>query len=180
VETDWPRFKGLVHYVIWKCTDPAKLGAVKLNKACWLSDTRAYALHKRPITGATYIREKYGPVPRDVMIARRELVREGRIKEWRDSFFNREKFVFRSLVPPAADLFSSEEKQIIDYAIRYVTEEHTATSISDETHDYVWEIAKLGEEIPYHAIFATRAREPNDEELAWAKSEARRLGLAPN
>lgn len=178
MRTDWAKFKALVHYVIWKCTDPAKLGAVKLNKACWLSDTRAYALHRQPITGATYIREKYGPVPRDVMIARKELVREGRIREWKDDYFNREKFVFRALVPPNLETFTPEQREIIDYAIKYVTEEHTAASISEETHDYVWEIAKMGEVIPYHAIFAARVREPNEEELSWAKSEARRLGLA--
>ena len=69
------------------------------------------------------------------------------------------------------------ELRIIDQMISYVCEEHTAASISEETHDYVWEIAKMGEEIPYFAVFAGRTREPTEEELEWAKAEARRQGL---
>ena len=55
--------------------------------------------------------------------------------------------------------------------LKHVCEEHTAASISEETHGYVWEIAKRGETSPMYAVFATRLREPNAEELAWARRE---------
>src|SRR5262249_36624697 len=29
-----------------------------------------------------------------------------------------------------------------------IDKEHTATSISEESHDYAWDIAKMGEELP--------------------------------
>jgi hypothetical protein len=35
----------------------------------------------------------------------------------------------------------------------------------------------MGEEVPMHAIFANRIRDPNDSEMEWAKEAARRLGL---
>ena len=54
---------------------------------------------------------------------------------------------------------------------------HTAQSISDKTHDYGWEIARMGEEIPLYAVLAERVRHPRGDELEWARKEAERLGL---
>jgi hypothetical protein len=67
---------------------------------------------------------------------------------------------------------------LVDWWIKHVAEEHTATSISDLSHNYAWNIAAMGEEIPLHAVFADRVRSPNDEELEWARTEAKRLGLS--
>jgi hypothetical protein len=177
VAFDREKFRTLVHYVIWKCADPAKLGAVKLNKVLWLADTRAYVLHGQPMTGATYIREKYGPVAREMMPARTALEREGYIRVSTDEFYNRTKAVFRTDSQPNLAEIPEQDRKIVDQMIQYVCEGHTAASISEETHDYVWEIAQMGEVIPYHAIFAARIQEPSDEELAWAREVARERGL---
>jgi len=174
VRFDSVKFKNMVHYVIWKCPDGSKLGATKLNKILWLSDMRFYMLHGRPISGATYTKQQFGPVPKAIMPIREELEKEGAIKVWRDRQFAGPygKDTFLSRRPPDTSLFSPEELATIAYWLKHVCEEHTAASISDETHDYVWEIAKLGETIPMYAVFATRLREPNAEELAWARQES--------
>ena len=166
-----------MHYVISECPDPAKLGATKLNKILWLADTRAYVLHNQPITGAAYIREKYGPVAKAMLPARDALKAARLIRHWKAPLYAHEQDVFRSEARPDVSMFSSRELGVINDMIRYVRDEHTAASISEETHDYVWEIAEMGEEIPYFAIFAARTREPTEEELEWARAEARRQGL---
>lgn len=170
---DPDKFKNMVHYVIWKCPDGSKLGSTKLNKILWLSDMKFYMLHGRPISGATYTKQRFGPVPKPIMPVREELEKEGAIKVWRDARFagDRGKDVFVSRRPPDMSLFSRDELATIDYWLKHVCEEHTAASISEETHDYVWEIAKLGETIPMYAVFAARLREPNAEELAWASQD---------
>jgi hypothetical protein len=67
---DRDKFKRLVHYIIWKAGKRDWFGATKLNKVLWFSDTRAYALTGAPITGATYVREQWGPVPKAIMPVR--------------------------------------------------------------------------------------------------------------
>ncbi len=84
---------------------------------------------------------------------------------------------FVSLMPPLAVGFEGTEQQTVDYWIRHIADDHTANSISEESHDYAWEIAKMGEPLPYYAYLATRVREPNDEEMEWARESATRLGL---
>jgi hypothetical protein len=33
------KFKAMVHYIVAACDDPQRLGAVRLNKICWFTDT---------------------------------------------------------------------------------------------------------------------------------------------
>lgn len=176
---DRGKFKALVHYVIWRAGDRDGFGAVKLNKVLWFSDARAYMLRGRPITGAAYIREKWGPVPRSMMPVREELVHERAIRVWSDRLYDYPTTRFHALRAPDGirSIFDDEDIKTVEFWIETIDKEHTAKSISDETHDYAWEIAELGEELPYHAIFATRMRQADDEELKWAQDRARELGL---
>jgi hypothetical protein len=75
-------------------------------------------------------------------------------------------------------MFSADELALIDWWIKTIAEKHTATSISELSHDYGWEVAAMGEALPVHAYLARRIRDPKTaEELEWARSEAQRLGL---
>ena len=171
------KFKDLMHYIIWKAGDSGGFGATKLYKIMWFSDARMYVLEGKSITGAVYTRQKHGPVPKAAMPARSELEKEGRIRIWKDRYYNKPIWRFQSLSDPRTEGFSAKELQTIDWWIQHVDEEHTANSISDLSHDYGWEIAAMGEELPYHAILASRLREPTEEELEWAKTKARERGL---
>jgi hypothetical protein len=106
-----------------------------------------------------------------------ELEREGQIEVWSEPYFEHKITRFRAFEPPSTALFSREEMILIDWWIKHIDEEHSATSISAKSHDYAWKIAKMGEEIPLHAFLASRIRAPNDEELNWAIEEADKLGL---
>jgi hypothetical protein len=168
------KFRRLVQYIAFKTSRYPGFGATKLNKVLWFADTRLYATRRKPITGATYIREKYGPVPRQIMPVKSELIHEGRVKETRERFHNQNITRLTAAAPPDMSVFTSEEVKAVDYWIKHIAEDHTATSISDLTHDISWEIAAMGEELPYHAIFATRARRPKGKELEWATAQVRR------
>jgi hypothetical protein len=79
---------------------------------------------------------------------------------------------------PDMSLFSLLEMQAVDFWIDHIDKQHTATSISDLTHeDYAWQIAKMGEEIPLYAQRLSRIEEPTDEELERLRERAKELGL---
>ncbi len=160
MQFDGDKFKLLVRYIAWKAGRRDCFGATKLNKVLWFADARLFVLRGEPITGATYIRKKYGPVPRQIMPIRAELEREGYIQVFEEG----------SLVRVTADAkpdmsgFTNDELQTIDYWIDHIDKAHTAGSISDASHDYAWDIAQMGEELPLYAILANRIRDPNDQE----------------
>lgn len=173
---DRAKFKALVHYIIWKAGKRDSFGATKLNKVLWFADARAYMLTGQAITGARYVREKWGPVPHQIMPIRAELQREGTVSII-NSRGGGDHTKFMADYAPDLSIFTAEEIENVDYWINFIDREHTATSISDESHDYSWEIAPTGQEIPIFAFIANRARDPNDEEMAWARKRADELNL---
>lgn len=178
IQFDQDKFRRLLHYVIAKAGDIDGFGATKLYKVLWFSDARAFMLYREPLTGETYIREKYGPIPKHVFAALSELKALGVVSVQKTRYRGVPTTKFKSLSAPDKLPFNDERKKIVDYFIHHIAHEHTAKSISDKTHDdLAWEIAKMGEEIPYRAIFANRIREPNDEERAWGVAKAKALGL---
>jgi hypothetical protein len=171
------KFKRLVHYIIAQAQKRPGFGATKLNKILWFADARQYVTTGMAITGSEYIRQEFGPVPRFIMPIRQELQDEGKIQVTSQKLkFDGTRF--SSLRSPEPVGFVGDEKVTVDYWIKHITEEHTAASISEESHDYAWEIAKLGEPLPYYAFLATRTRSPNDEEMEWARESAKRLCLS--
>lgn len=170
---DRDKFKRLVHYVAWKAGKRDWFGAVKLYKVLWFAESRQYVLKKQSITGETYIREKHGPIPKDILSVLRELEDEGKLKVSRGGDVTR----FLALSPPELEPFSKDEIEAVNYWIEHIDRDHTAESISELSHDYAWEIARMGEEIPMQACFSTRIREPRDKELEWARGVAEKLKL---
>jgi hypothetical protein len=160
--------KELSHYICWRVEDPAKLGATKLNKALWFSDTIAYRLNGRSITNASYVKRQFGPVPRRILPVLDELHQEGKVVVRERRHFQ---YTLRELValqPPADDMFSAQEVEIIDTVVAWICDNHTASSISELTHDSVWETANNGEEIPMYAVLGAMEGEITEEDKAWA------------
>ena len=176
---DREKFKNLIHYVIFRAGAHDGFGATKLYKVLWFSEARQFILSGSPITGAEYVREKYGPIPKLGMAIREELSAERKIKQWRRApYHNRTSWRFKSLASPFPLTLSSEEKQAVDYWIRHIDEDHTAQSISEQSHDYAWEIAEMKEALPFYALLAaTHTRPPEGETLDLARRRAKELGL---
>jgi len=177
MQFDHDKFKALLHYIVWKTGDKDGFGATKLYKILWFSDARSYMLLSQPITGEKYVREKYGPLPAHALSIIKELVADGSISVRKDTYYNKPIRRFHSLRLPDKLSLDVQQREIVDYWIKHIADDHTAISISEQSHDYAWEIAKLGEEIPYHAIFATRVRGPEGDELEWASRRAKELEL---
>ena len=60
--------------------------------------------------------------------------------------------------------------------IDWICKDHTARTISDETHDLLWESADMGEVIPFGAALAFRAAEVTEDDLSWARTELAKAG----
>ena len=175
---DREKLKALVLYVIWRVGQADGFGATKLNKALWFSEARHYMMYGSPITGETYIRQPHGPVPEHVDEICRELELEGIVARRTERYFGKDLTRFVADEPPDVAHFSCDELNVVDWWVKHIAEEHTASSISELSHNYAWEIAANGEAIPLYAILSSRIRAPLGKELEWARQEAQRLGLA--
>ena len=163
------KFKSLVHYVCSEI-EPEKLGVTKLNKTCWLTDFVSYYQTGEAVTDAVYIKRQYGPVPRAIVSTLRELENEGRIVISEKIYYGRSQKQIHSLKAPNVSMFSEKELLLIDGMAKYVSENHTASSISELSHDHIWKAAVDGEEIPYFTVFAVPVP-VSDSVREWASME---------
>jgi len=166
------KLKNITHYICEKCSDPTKLGATKLNKILWFIDCMSYEKTGNPVTEATYIKRQFGPVPREILNVKRALQEEGKIAIRNDPVCGgrkQEKLI--SLTEPNIKDFSPEEISLSDSIIEDICFNHTAQSISELTHDEVWEAAEIGEQLPLFVVFARNKGEINENDVAWAKEK---------
>jgi hypothetical protein len=165
------KLKALAHYICWRCKeDPSKLGSVKLNKTLWLCDFTAYYHAGTAITGARYVKREFGPVPSALQPILRELELEGSLKIVESQFHGYKKKEFRVLSKPDMGEFGSEDLKTIEKMIRFVCDQHSAKSISELSHDHIWQSAQQGEELPYFTVFSIPG-EIQEDEREWARME---------
>jgi hypothetical protein len=173
---DRAKFKALIHYICAQAPSRLSLGATKLNKILWFSERDSY-LRGEPISQVPFIKGKFGPVPKGMDTYLRELEESGvllvRATEWKGD----PKKEFISLRDPSLEGFSVGQVSLINHAIQAICLFHSAESISDVSHDEIYDLAKMGEEIPYYAAFGKRG-EITEVELDWAKQQMKELGLA--
>lgn len=165
------KFKALVHYVCSTCYDVSKLNATKLHKILWLSDILAYKNMGEPISCEVYKKNTFGPYSTHLKDILSQLEKEQKIHinklEWGKG---KTKYEYHSKAEPDKSLFTKNQLRLIDDMRDYVCE-GTAGTISQLTHDTLWEMALMHETIPYEAVLVTELARVNKEDIEWAQSE---------
>lgn len=162
--------EAVVHYVIAR-SQPHKLGAVKLNKVMWYADLEAYRRFSRTITGQTsYEKRQFGPVPNNIVTSIRRLEQADKIVTREVPTFGGTNREHVWLVQPDVSRFTADEVDILNEALDWVCNDHTAKSISELTHNSLWQAAEIGEQIPIGAA-TVRPGGIGADDIAWAIRE---------
>ena len=168
---DREKLKALVHYVCDKATDPSVLGSIKLNKVLWYAESVHYMVFGVSITGETYIKRQFGPVPRHIVGVIHELVAEGKIARGRVDHFGYTKNEYIAITDADVRKFDATQIKLVDSAFEHVCLNHTAPSVSEETHGVIWQSAEMGEEIPLATAFASVVGEADETDIEWAREK---------
>lgn len=163
------RFKELVHFVIANSGDTNKLGSIKLNKILWFVDVFAYRHYGESISGEMeYVRRERGPVPANVLAALKELEGEGLISIEEPTAQYKPR-LYNSVNDPDMESFENHEIELITEVIDAIVNGHTASSISEFSHDRVWKMVANGDRIPLQAMLVSEVAPPREEHLEWAR-----------
>ncbi|MEE9303803.1 MAG: Panacea domain-containing protein [Thiotrichaceae bacterium] len=165
------KLKEIVHYICRKkALHPEQLGAVKLHKILWYTDIRSYRITGETLTGASYKRMQQGPFANELNDVVTELAKEQKLTVREVEYFEYDKYEFVGKGTPDISMLEDRQIRWIDEQIDAICEGHTATSISEKTHDKMWQGAEMHESLPVSAA-AIRFIEPGQEAIDWARSE---------
>ncbi len=168
------KFEALTHFVVHECRDnPARLGYTRLNKALWFADVVAYKKYGKAITGDKYVKRQHGPVPKHILATIDKLKSKGllTVVEPNQPYEPRR---YISLAEPDTSALSEDELRMAESAVDVMCQ-WSATSISDDTHDIIWEAAAIGEEIPIKACLAANQGEVTKDVIKWANDSIKSI-----
>jgi hypothetical protein len=173
---DAAKFKELMLYAADKSKADGHFGATKLNKILFFSDFLSYGRTGTPVTGATYQKLEKGPAPKQLKPIAREIVSEKSGMFIKRPWFNYTQTVLIPLRPANRHRFSVEELDLVDDVIRNLAP-YNASETSELSHDRseAWQIADIGEVIPYEAVFLS-TRKPTSVDVSRAQELARKYG----
>jgi uncharacterized phage-associated protein len=162
------KFKAAAHYVLSLANEnPERLGAIRLNKVLWYADSTHMKLYGEPLTGATYVKRRMGPVPKRILATVDALQEDGAIEvvEPRYQFDVR---TYKLKRPMSSNVLSEEEMALLRSMYEMVSG-LSANAVSEETHDDLWESIHEGGEIPLYATLASHRGAITPEVAAWAQ-----------
>lgn len=150
---DPKKFNELIVYIATRLGPEAALGKVKLAKLLMQSDFGAYERRGESITGATYEKWQLGHLPRELLLAERDLVAGGDIAVETTAYYGKKLKHITAQREPDLSGFSEEDLADIERAILRFGHE-SATYLSALSHLEVgWRLAKMKETIPYSTVF---------------------------
>lgn len=177
VSYDEAKLRELIVYVADKCERDRFFGAVKLNKILFYSDFIAYSTTGRPITGAEYSKQQFGPVATRSPSVKRALIKRRAVFEKDDPVpggYEQKKLL--ALRQPVLSKFAAAEIAIVDRVIESLRD-NSGADVSEMSHQYPgWKLAEMGEKIPYYTVFLPQTPIPlSKSDLEWARGVTERL-----
>lgn len=162
------KFKELICYVAKQSEDDPAFGSIKLNKILFYADFAAYRNLGQPITGACYQKLREGPAPRELLVARDELIASGDVRIEERPYFTgvQKRLEVSARRVPDREIFEPYEVEIVDSVI-HAFYGKTAREVSDFSHrEPGWALAEDRETIPYETAWISADPLDQDAEEA--------------
>lgn len=146
------KFKEILLYVLSQTANRPNVGETVLYKLLYFCDFNYYEKYREAMTGATYIKNRFGPTPTDFKkIVQQSLGNEIAIDKNKYHGFEQTRYL--ALRPVDLRKINGAEKEVIDDVIAKLSS-MSAKQISEYSHDDTpWLTTKDGEEIDYQLVF---------------------------
>lgn len=157
------KFTELIVYVAKRLPPEAALGRVKMAKLLMASDFGAYERFGHSITGATYEKWEHGHLPKELLLAQRDLEAEGVIRVEPVDYFGKKLKHITALRDPDMSDFTEDELAAVESAILQFGHE-SASHLSKLSHQEIgWRLANWKEAIPFRTVFLGAGGVTNDD-----------------
>jgi uncharacterized phage-associated protein len=147
------KFKNVLLYILEKCAGKPNVGETVLYKLLYFSDFDYYELYEEHLTGASYLKLPYGPVPQKLDSIISQMIKAGQLQRIKTEYYGLQQTRYLPLVKANLAGFKASEKTVIDRVIEQMSD-WSASAISNYSHkDLPWLATKEGDEINYELSF---------------------------
>jgi len=147
------KFKNVLLYILERCAGKPNVGETVLYKLLYFSDFNYYELYEEHLTGATYRKLPFGPVPQKLDTIIGQMIKKGQLQRVKTVYHGFPQTRYLPLEKADLTELRASEKEIIDRVIEQMSD-WSAAAISNYSHkDMPWLASKEGEEINYEFAF---------------------------
>lgn len=151
------KFKNILLYILERCAGKPNVGETVLYKLLYFSDFNYYELYEEHLTGATYRKLPYGPVPQNLDIIIENMIENNQVQRFKTSYHGYPQTRYLPLEKSDLTQLKASEKEVIDRVIEQMSD-WSASAVSNYSHkDIPWLASKEGEEINYELAFYREA-----------------------
>jgi len=151
------KFRNILLYILEKCAGKPNVGETVLYKLLYFSDFNYYELYEDHLTGATYRKLPYGPVPQNLDSVIHQMIEKSQLKRVKTDYHGYPQTRYLPLEKPDLTELKASEKEVIDRVIEQLSD-WSASAISNYSHkDMPWLASKEGEDIDYELVFYREA-----------------------
>jgi len=148
-----PKFKNILLYILESCAGKPNVGETVLYKLLYFSDFNHYELYEEHLTGATYRKLPFGPVPQKLDAIFQQMMDEKLLLRIKTIYHGYPQTRYLPLEKARLTELKASEKEVIDRVIDQMSD-WSASSISEYSHkDMPWLASKDGEVIDYELAF---------------------------
>ncbi|MCK9399143.1 MAG: DUF4065 domain-containing protein [Bacteroidales bacterium] len=147
------KFKNVLLYILERCAGKPNVGETVLYKLLYFSDFNYYELYEEQLTGASYRKLPYGPVPQKLDAIINQMIDQSQLQRVKTEYHDYPQARYLPLVKADLTQLKASEKEVIDRVIEQMSD-WSAARISNYSHkDMPWLVSKEGEEINYELVF---------------------------
>jgi len=151
------KFKNVLLYILERCAGKPNVGETVLYKLLYFSDFNYYELYEEQLTGASYRKLPFGPVPQKLDTIISQMIDNGQLKRVKTEYFGLPQTRYLPLEKANLTQLKASEKEVIDRVIEQMSD-WSANAISNYSHkDIPWLASKEGDEIDYELAFYREA-----------------------
>lgn len=147
------KFKQVLLYLLEQCGGKPNVGETVVYKLLYFADFNFYELYEEQLTGATYRKLPFGPVPVEFQEIVQDMKKDGALTVVKDEYYGYSQTRYIPLRKADLNELKASEKKVLDEVIDQLSD-RTATWISDYSHeDIPWKATADKEIIDYELVF---------------------------
>jgi len=146
------KFKEVLLYVLSKVGSKPNVGESVLYKLLYFIDFNYYEKYEEQLIGATYMKNHYGPTPKEFIKIIEDM--EGKdLTKVKDTYFQYPQTKYLPLRGPDLTKINAQEQKVIDDVLNALSDMN-AMQISEYSHnDAPWQTAEKEAVIDYESVF---------------------------
>lgn len=147
------KFKEVLLYILNKVGSKPNIGESVIYKLLYFIDFNYYEKHEEQLIGATYIKNNYGPTPKEFIKIIDDMIKKDEVIKVDNKYY---KYPQRKYLPrraPDLSVLTALEMKEIDSVLDKLSDMN-ATEISKYSHEDVpWKTTENGKVMDYESVF---------------------------